>query len=114
VNGSTRAAQTPAPGVEVDRGAAGVAPWEIAMKSLLHVAIALSCVSFPSGVASADEVSPPQTTATRPAREHPKETSLPSTAPAATRTQTTGSNNQNPTMKRMNEEGLKKLKIEGK
>ena len=55
-----------------------------------------------------------RTTATRPAREHPEETSLPSNAPAATRTQTTGSNSQNPTTKRMNEEGLKKLQIEGK
>jgi hypothetical protein len=108
---ATSAAQTPAFGVNVDRDAA---PWEYAMKSLLPVAIALSCLSLQSAVASADEVSPPRTTATRPAREHPEETSLPSNAPAATRTQTTGSNSQNPTTKRMNEEGLKKLQIEGK
>jgi hypothetical protein len=84
------------------------------MKSLLSVALALSSLSFQPGYAWADEVSPPQTTATRPAREHPEETSLPSNAPAATRTQTTGSNNQNPATKQMNEDGLKKLKIEGK
>lgn len=83
------------------------------MKSLLPVAIALSCLSFPVGVASADDPAP-KTTATRPAKEHPQENSLPSNAPAASRTQTTGSSSQDPTTKRMNEEGLNKLKIEGK
>ncbi len=84
------------------------------MKSLLPAAIALSCLSFQPGVASADDASPPKTTATRPAKEHPQENSLPNNAPAANRTQTTGSSTQDPTTKRMNEEELSKVKTEGK
>ena len=84
------------------------------MKPIGPVVIALSFLCFQVGVASADDASPPKTTATRPAKEHPGETSLPNNAPPATTTQTTGSNSQNPTTKRMNEEGQKKLETEGK
>ena len=64
-------------------------------------------------IASADD-NPAKTTATRPAKEHPNETSLPSTAPPATRTQQTGSTGQDPTIKKMNADEKKKLEIEGK
>jgi hypothetical protein len=84
------------------------------MKSLLAVAIALSFLCLQFGAASADETSPAKTTATRPAKEHPQQSSVPSNAPPATRTQTTGSNRQDPTTKRMNEREMKKLQIEGK
>ena len=65
-------------------------------------------------IASADD-NPAKTTATRPAKEHPNETSLPSTAPPATRTQETGTVDQDATTKKkMNEDEKKKLEIEGK
>ena len=84
------------------------------MKSVRHVLIALSFLCFQVGGALADEASPPKTTATRPAKEHPDETSLPSNAPPATGTQTTGSTSQDPTTKQMNTEEKKKLETEGK
>jgi hypothetical protein len=65
-------------------------------------------------IASADDNPAPKTTATRPAKEHPNETSAPSMAPPATRTQETGSNSQDPTIKKMNADEKKKLEIEGK
>jgi hypothetical protein len=43
--------------------------------------------------------SPPGTTATRPAKNPPDQTSLPSASPPATTTQTTGQTNQDPTVK---------------
>jgi hypothetical protein len=84
------------------------------MKPIRLVIIALSTLCFQIGVASADDASPPKTTATRPAKEHTEETSTPNVAPPATRTQTTGSDNQDPTTKQMNQEGQKKLETEGK
>ena len=78
------------------------------------VAIALTLLFFNSGTASADEVSPPKTTATRPAKDLPGQTSVPSTTPPATRTETTGAVDQDAATKRMNEDAKKKLEIEGK
>jgi len=84
------------------------------MKYIGAVAIALSLLCSQNGVAFAEDASPPKATATRPAREHPNETSLPNNAPPATRTQTTGSTDQSPMVKEMNAEEKKKLEIEGK
>jgi hypothetical protein len=84
------------------------------MKLAQPVVIAFSCLCFPAGIALADDTSPPKTTATRPATELPGQTSLPSNAPPATRIQATGSTDQSPTVKQMNEEAKKKLEIEGK
>jgi len=84
------------------------------MISTGRVVVILSFLCLQTGLASADDASPPKTTATRPAREHPGETSLPNNAPPATRTQTTGSTNQDPTTKQMNEKAKKELEIEGK
>ena len=84
------------------------------MKPTGLVIIALSFLCFQVGVASADDASPPKATATRPAEEHPEQTSTPNVAPPATRTQTTGSSNQDPATKQTNEEGQKKLEKEGK
>jgi hypothetical protein len=83
------------------------------MKSATSALIALA-LFMPVSVASADDASPPKTTATRPAREHPQETSVPNSAPPATRTQTTGSTSQDPTIQKMNSDEKKKLEIEGK
>jgi hypothetical protein len=65
--------------------------------------------------ASADDTSQPKATTTRPAKEHPEETSLPNDkAPPATRTQEAGSTDQSPVVKEMNAEELEKVKKEGK
>jgi hypothetical protein len=83
------------------------------MKSAKLAVVALS-LFIPASIASAEDASPPATTATRPAREHPQQTSVPNNAPSATRTQTTGSTSQGPTVQNMNAEAKKKLEIEGK
>lgn len=62
--------------------------------------------------ASAQNNSPPPTTATRPAQ--PEQTSVPNNSPPATRTQTTGTANQDPTIQNMNKDELEKVKREGK
>jgi hypothetical protein len=46
--------------------------------------------------------------------EQTGQTSMPSAAPPATRTETTGSVNQDPTTKQMNDDAKKKLETEGK
>jgi len=76
-------------------------------------AIALSCLCH-AGLALADDTSPPTATASRPAKEPPGQSSLPSNAPPATRVQPTESTDQSPTVKQMNEEAKKKLEVEGK
>jgi hypothetical protein len=62
----------------------------------------------------AGETTPPDTTATRPAKAGPEQTSVPNAAPPATTTQTTGATNQDPKVKEMNEEEKKKIEKEGK
>jgi hypothetical protein len=57
---------------------------------------------------------PPDTTATRPAKTPPGQTSIPSTSPAATTTQTTGESNQDSTVKKMNRDEKRKVDTEGK
>jgi hypothetical protein len=57
---------------------------------------------------------PPNTTATRPAKTLPAQTSVPNDSPAATRTETTGSSNQDPTIKKMNEDEKQKVETKGK
>jgi hypothetical protein len=84
------------------------------MKRVGPAAIALSCLCFHTGIALADDTSQAKTTATRPARELPGQTSLPSNAPLATTTQPTGSTDQTPAVKQMNEDAKKKLEVEGK
>ena len=83
------------------------------MKLVGPAAIALSFLCFHAGIALADDTSQPTTTATRPAKELPGQTSLPSNAPPATRAQPTASTAQSP-VKQMNEEAKKKLEVEGK
>jgi hypothetical protein len=84
------------------------------MKSVKASCFALFCLCFQVGIASADEAPPPNATATRPAKETTGQSSLPSTAPPATVSQPTGSRDQDPATKQMNEEAKKKLEIEGK
>jgi hypothetical protein len=56
---------------------------------------------------------PPSATATRPAKA-PEQTSVPNASPPATTTQTTGESNQDPTVKKMNEDEKHKVDTTGK
>jgi hypothetical protein len=58
--------------------------------------------------------SPPSATATRPAKTPPAQTSVPNASPSATTTQTTGESNQDPTVKKMNEDEKQKVDTKGK
>ena len=57
---------------------------------------------------------PPNTTATRPAKTAPAQTSVPNAGPAATTTQTTGQSNQDATVNKMNEDEKQKVDTKGK
>ena len=63
---------------------------------------------------TAEQANRPDTTATRPAKDGPQQTSVPNASPHATTTQTTGATNQEPKVKEMNEEEKKKIEKEGK
>jgi len=63
---------------------------------------------------NAQSSSPPPATATRPAENTPGQTSVPNDSPPATRTQTTGQTNPDPTVKEMNEDAKRKTEREGK
>ena len=68
----------------------------------------------PATPTTAAQANSPGTTAARPAKTGPEQTSVPNAGPPATTTQTTGESNQSPTVKNMNEDGKKKLETEGK
>lgn len=85
------------------------------------IAVFLLVWSFCPQVAIAGDAAPKATAtrpaqepATRPAQEPVGQSSLPNAAPPATTTQTTGSTNQDPQIKQMNEEGKAKIEKEGK
>jgi hypothetical protein len=73
----------------------------------------LGGLSFYPRAATADDAAP-KATATRPAKDRSGQSSQPNAAPPATTTQTTGSVNQDPTTKQMNEEEKNKIEKEGK
>jgi hypothetical protein len=56
----------------------------------------------------------PGTTATRPAKTPPDQTSIPGSSPPATATQTTGEASRDPTTKQMNEDEKRKVETKGK
>ena len=58
--------------------------------------------------------SPPDATATRPAKTPPAQTSLPDASPPPAPTQTTGETNQDATVKKMNEDEKQKVDTKGK
>jgi hypothetical protein len=64
--------------------------------------------------AAAQANPPPSATATRPATTSPAQTSAPNVSPPATTTQTTGAANQDPTVKKMNEDEKQKVDTKGK
>jgi hypothetical protein len=87
-------------------------------KSLMPRTLAALLLSsvflFNVQAASAQTNSPPSTTATRPAKTPPDQTSVPNNAPAATTTQTTGEAGRDPAIKKMNEDEKQKVDTKGK
>jgi hypothetical protein len=63
--------------------------------------------------AAAQTNPPPSATATRPATTSPAQTSAPNASTPATTTQTTGKANQDPTVKKMNEDEKQKVDTKG-
>jgi hypothetical protein len=71
--------------------------------------------AFLLGVQSASaEDTTPNTTATRPAKTLPEQTSVPNSAPPASTTQTTGEASRDETVKKMNEDEKQKVDTKGK
>jgi hypothetical protein len=83
-------------------------------RAALAVSLLSSVLLSNMTVAGAQSGSPPDTTATRPAKTAPGQTSIPNASPPATRTQTTGETTQDPTIKKMNEDEKQKVETKGK
>jgi hypothetical protein len=64
--------------------------------------------------AAAQASPPPDTTATRPAKTSPGQTSLPNSAAPAATNQPTGATHQDTTVKKMNEDEKQKVDTKGK
>ena len=69
---------------------------------------------FDVQAANAQTSTPPGATATRPAKTPADQTSIPSSGPPATATQTTGEASRDPTIKQMNEDEKAKVDAKGK
>jgi hypothetical protein len=80
----------------------------------LAVSLLSSVLLLNAQAATAQTTSTPSTTATRPAKTLPEQTSVPNDSPSATRTETTGSSNQDATVKKMNEDEKQKVDTKGK
>jgi hypothetical protein len=79
------------------------------------LAALVASVLFSNIHAAAAQANPPASaTATRPATTPPEQTSVPNTSPPATTTQTTGASDQDPTIKKMNEDEKQKVDTKGK
>ena len=85
----------------------------LTLKLWTLAALLLSSV-FLFNVASAQTNSPPNATATRPAKTPPDQTSIPNNSPPATTTQTTGEAGRDPMIKKMNEDEKQKVDTKGK
>jgi hypothetical protein len=80
----------------------------------LAVSLLSSVILFNLGAAQAQTSSPPNATATRPAKMPPEQTSAPNASPPASTTQTTGQASQDPTIQKMNEDEKQKVDTKGK
>jgi hypothetical protein len=83
-------------------------------RTTLAVSLLASVILSNITGAGAQTGSPPDATATRPAKTPPAQTSIPNASPPATTTQTTGETNQDPTIKKMNEDEKQKVETKGK
>jgi hypothetical protein len=80
----------------------------------LAAALLSGVLLFDTGAANAQTNAAPGTTATRPAKTQPDQTSIPSSGPPATTGQTTGETSRDPTIKQMNEDEKAKVDSKGK
>ena len=80
----------------------------------LAAALLAGVLVFDVQTASAQTNTAPDATATRPAKTPSGQTSIPSSGPAATTTQTTGEASRDPTIKQMNETEKSKVDSKGK
>ena len=83
-------------------------------KGMTTLAALLSGVLVFTSQQVAAQANPPDTTATRPAKEAPAQMSAPNAAAPATANQTTGATNQDATIKKMNEDEKQKVDTKGK
>ena len=83
-------------------------------KVMTSAALIASVLVSNVGVVAAQTSPSPDTTATRPAKTPPEQSSVPTAGPAATTTQTTGEASQDPTVKKMNEDEKQKVDTKGK
>lgn len=85
------------------------------LKPVALAAMLLSgAILFGMQSATAQTNASPNATASRPAKAPTEQTSEPSAAPPATRTQSTGEANQDPTIQKMNEDEKQKVDTKGK
>jgi hypothetical protein len=80
----------------------------------LAASVVSSVLLLTAQTATAQQTSPPSSTATRPATVTPGQTSMPNQAPPATTTQTTGEASRDPAVKKMNEDEKHKIERMGK
>jgi len=80
----------------------------------LAAALLSGVLLFDMQAANAQTNASPGTTATRPAKTPPNQTSIPGSGPPATATQTTGEASRDPTIKQMNEDEKRKVDSKGK
>jgi hypothetical protein len=87
---------------------------KIVKSGTLAAALLSGVLLFDAQVANAQTNPAPDATATRPAKTTPDQTSIPSSGPPATTTQTTGEASRDPTIKKMNEDEKAKVDTKGK
>jgi hypothetical protein len=80
----------------------------------LAVSLLAGVFLFSVEAVNAQTSSPPPATASRPAKQPQEQSSVPSNAPPATTTQTTGEASRDPTVKQMNEKEKGKVERGGK
>lgn len=80
----------------------------------LAAALLSGILLFNGQAANAQTNTSPGATATRPATTPPDQTSVPSSGPSATTTQTTGEASRDPVIKKMNEDEKSKVDSKGK
>ena len=84
------------------------------IKMTTLAALILGVLVFDIPGTAAQTSQPPDTTATRPAKTTPAQTSIPNASPSATTTQTTGESHQDATVRKMNQDEKQKVETTGK
>jgi hypothetical protein len=92
----------------------GVGYNQIPREEMMYKKFAIAILLLSAPAFAVAQTNPPNTTATGPTKTGPEQTSIPNASPPATTTQTTGATNQDPKVKKMNEDEKKKVEKEGK